>query len=182
MDEFLKGLSEDKTSQEAQEENRKKELKLVEENPPLVMPFHEFLKGDFDAGHRNLYIVWRDQQALFAGTSKFGIRQTWFSGFISHMHFEKKGAETPEEGQWVGDSLIGRVIVSNQPASMSWTIELRHVPASQDLRKEERKLITELHPLFNSTDTSSLTQEEQELRDKLIKAEQHDVSGSTCDL
>jgi hypothetical protein len=113
---------------------------------PFVLSFGEFSKGDYEAGTRNLYIVWRDRQALYIGISTRGIYNRWFTAPGCHM----------EAG-----TTIAQVIERNRPASMGWVIELRRVIG--DLRKEESRLIVELRPLFNGTPRPLLTPEETKL-------------------
>jgi hypothetical protein len=183
--EIFNPLFGNKTPQELEEldeKNRKYELKLIEENPPLVMSFGKFAKGGFEQGHRNLYLVWRGKQVLYVGIGKSGIWNRWFGrGGQSHMYFAQKYSGTLEGGQWVGLSPIGRVIVHNQPASMRWKIEMRYIPFRQDLQTEERKLIHELHPLFNTTYLLPLTPKEQKIYEQLTKKELADIIDYPAD-
>jgi hypothetical protein len=119
------------------------------QEPPLVMTFGKFYKGDFEGGHRNLYIVWRGKQALYVGISRRNIFNRWFIDPSCH---------------W-GNTTIAQVIDGNRPASIRWKIELRHVIT--DLEKEERRLIHELRPLFNGSHRSPLSANEFRLYKQL---------------
>lgn len=165
MDDFLKSFFGNKTLEEVEAENKAYEAKLIEENPPLILPFGNFAKGNYDEGHRNLYIVWRGKQALYVGIATSGIWNRWFArGGQSHILINAGG-------HWIADysSTIGRVIVRNRPAAMRWKIELRYIPCMNrwDLQSEEAKLIHELHPLFNSTYLPDLTEKERKIYKRL---------------
>ena len=171
-----------KTLEEIQEENRLHDLKMIEENPPLTLSFGKFIKGDYQLGHRNLYIVWRGKQALYIGISRTDIWGRWFGrGGQSHMYFSQKYSGTLEGGRWQGLSPIGIVIVNNQPASMRWRIELRYVPFMDrwDLEEEEKKLIHEIHPLFNSAHLPELTKKEVRIYRRLTDVDQQAARAAT---
>jgi hypothetical protein len=124
-------------------------------DPAIVMTFEKFAKGNFEAGHRNLYIVWRGKQALYVGISRDNIWSRWFAGARSHICINAGG-------HWIKgySSPIGQAIIRNRPTSMRWKIELRHIAYPNDLHDAERQLIHDLHPLFNSTYLPPLTDKE----------------------
>jgi hypothetical protein len=117
-----------------------------QQEPPQVMTFGEFMTGDYEHGAHNLYIVWRDRQALYIGIANCGIYNRWFTSPSCHMEARTK---------------IAQVIERNRPASMGWVIELRHITGN--LEKAERELIRTLRPLFNGTHRAPPTREEIQL-------------------
>lgn len=108
----------------------------------ITLTFAEFIKGE-KVGRQNLYIVWRDAKALYVGISTTSVWHRWFSGFSSHM-------ARNVFRQWFGCSPIGEEVAKNTPQSLKWMIELRHYEVLH-LHDEERRLIQELQPPFNST-------------------------------
>jgi len=137
---------------------------------PLILTFDKFAKGDYDEGERNLYIVWRRQQCLYVGVSRANIWNRWFSRGIQ-SHIFNVG------GHWRVDysSTMGRVIIRNLPASLSWKIELRHI--TQDLREAEEKLIYQLRPLFNTMHGPAKTQREIRLSNLLEYGESAHIAN-----
>lgn len=134
---------------------------------PIRMSFRRFLDGKYHDGNHNLYIIWKGKQALYVGISHDNIWYRWFKrSWQGHMSFMQKYSGTLEGGEWVGHSPIGRVIATNLPKSLKWTVELRHY---SDLRlgRAESGLIRELRPLFNSTYRDQLTNEEHKLVERL---------------
>lgn len=133
----------------------------------LTMTFERFFNADYDEGECNLYIVWRNEQALYVGISESNIWNRWFGNLSPHILINAGG-------HWRGDysSPIGAAVVCNRPASMQWIIELRYVPTVYtiprwDVKREEGKLIRELRPLFNITHRERLTDDEYALYCKL---------------
>jgi hypothetical protein len=172
-----------RTPEEQAETDRKNKefaLKLIEDNPPLILTFDKFAKGDYEGGHRNLYIVWRSRQALYIGISRGNIWNRWFArGGQSHILINAGG-------HWMADysSPIGRAIIQNRPASMRWKIELRYIPAGVrwDLESEEARLIHELHPLFNTTYLPPLTEKELRLYRQLTKKDREERLADPVEL
>jgi hypothetical protein len=132
-------------TQMSQEEREALFASSPTERPPvenITITFGDFMKGNKDGGH-NLYIIWRNNQALYIGISTRGAWSRWFSGWSSHM-----GRNV--FGKWYGCSPIGEEVVRNLPDSLQWGVELRYYDTWY-LDNEERKLIRELCPLLNDT-------------------------------
>lgn len=114
--------------------------KPPQQEPPLILTFGKFAKGDYPDGAHNLYIVWRGKRCLYVGVSRRSIFDRWFVMPACHWN----------------NSSIGMVIARNRPASLRWKIELRHVINLQgwELEKAEAQLIAELKPLYNTMGNS----------------------------
>jgi len=90
-------------------------IPLPELDPPLIMTFTKFEKGDYPDANHNLYIVWRGKQALYIGISQANIWDRWF--IRDGCHIASNGA-----GIWCAaySSPIGRAIARNRPASIPY--------------------------------------------------------------
>jgi hypothetical protein len=133
---------------------------------PITLTFGQFLKSEYKRDKHNLYIIWKDGLALYVGISKTDIRTRWFTAGYGHMSIARHNK------QLTGISPIGRVIQRNLPESLDWAVELRHYSTfswtdSEKLIEAEQRLIHELRPLFNTTYRPPLTEQENELIERL---------------
>ncbi len=89
----------------------------------LSLTFAEFMDGSYDSKYDvGVYVVKNDVAVLYVGISKSNIWNRWFGVGSWRCHMAQY-----HDGRWVGNSPIGKYIVSNMPESFAWPIELWRV-------------------------------------------------------